>query len=183
MWGSTTQLDNNLSLCCQTLRRHCNYKVTSIADLARFLKVLMGFQRVCGPEAGCCRRCRTRLPCLLGTPLVFQMSEAVAEALPSAQPTISAAGASGSSLPPPQAHPLADLAALAMELEPPPEPIQALATATDGVEPYRSSSVAFIRFLPGVVRRIVERSPGREALVRFVRYPTHQATGSSTGVR
>ena len=27
---------------------------------------------------------------------------------------------------------------------------------------------------PGVVRRIVERSPGREALVRFVRYPTHQ---------
>ena len=36
---------------------------------------------------------------------------------------------------------------------------------------------------PGVVRRIVERSPGRDALVRFVRYPTHQATGSSTGVR
>ena len=27
---------------------------------------------------------------------------------------------------------------------------------------------------PGVVRRIVERSPGRDALVRFVRYPTHQ---------
>ena len=27
---------------------------------------------------------------------------------------------------------------------------------------------------PGVVRRIVERSPGREPLVRFVRYPTHQ---------